>query len=194
MRITELPKHFHGLDPVKPARWLLGKRLVVTKGKNRTSGIIVETEAYGGPDDLACHAYQKETERNRAMFAAPGHIYVYLIYGMYYCINLSCGPEGEGFAVLVRALEPDEGEAGMYSRRNTDKAKNLCSGPGKLCQALDITRKRHNFQSIFDSERVWLEEGRRVSKIVDKPRIGISKSIDLPWRFYEAENLNVSKF
>lgn len=193
MKITKLPKFFHGRDPVRPARWLLGKRLVVSDRNARVSGIIVETEAYGGPKDLACHAYKKETERNRAMFAEAGHVYVYFIYGMYFCINLSCGPEGEGFAVLIRALEPEEGQRGMAVRRKTDVLKNFCSGPGKLCQALNVSRDAHNFENIFTSKRIWLEEGRKVPQIVSRPRIGITECTDFPWRFYEEGSPFVSK-
>ena len=192
-RILSFPKHFSGRDPVKPARWLLGKKLVRQTGSKRVSGIIVETEAYGGPDDLECHAYRKKTERNAAMFEAPGQVYVYLIYGMYHCVNISCGPKGQGYAVLIRALEPEDGTSHMRTNRKQDNESRLCRGPGCLCQALSIDRKSINYEHVFTSDKIWLENGRRISKVTAGPRIGISQSTELPWRFYERESKYVSK-
>lgn len=179
-------------DVVSAAKWCLGKRLVVSHKDHLYSGIIVETEAYGGSEDKACHAYQRRTARNEAMFASAGTFYVYLIYGMYFCINLVVGATDDPKAVLIRALEPDNGIATMRRRRKQTKTEALCSGPGKLCQALGINIKLHNQEHAYTSARVWLEQGIVISEISKSPRIGISQSTELPWRYFAASSRCVS--
>ena len=188
-----LPKYAEQGDVVRTARWCLGKRLVVQQNGKRVSGVIVETEAYGSSIDKACHAYRHRSERNEAMFGPTGTVYVYLIYGMYHCINFVVGPPDHPKAVLIRALEPDEGLNAMEQRRDKSKLEELCSGPGKLCQALGIDTKKYNLQHIKGSKRVWLEQAAPIRNVMVSPRIGISESQDLPWRFFCRISKCVSK-
>ena len=134
------PRSFFRRDPVWVARKLLGHRLVSGVGGTRTAGIIVETEAYLGIADKAAHTYEgRRSRRNRTMWGAAGHAYVYFVYGMHHCINVVAGETGDPVAVLIRALEPDAGIDTMFERRRrARRATDLCSGPAKLCQALGI--------------------------------------------------------
>lgn len=134
-----LPRSFFRRDAVTVARSLLGQRLVHVSGGVRTAGIIVETEAYLGRVDKAAHSYRGRTARNASMFAEGGHAYVYFIYGMHFCMNVVAGREDDPVAVLLRALEPAEGLERMRERRPAARRdRDLCSGPGKLCQAMAI--------------------------------------------------------
>lgn len=139
-----LPPEFCQRDAVTVARALLGQVLVRDSDEGRTAGVIVETEAYAGKGDAACHAAKIDAppagHRTEVMFRPGGCAYVYLIYGMYCCFNVVTGSAGSGEAVLIRALAPTEGLELMGSRRGTAAPHKLCSGPGKLCQALNITR------------------------------------------------------
>ena len=190
-----LPRFALRGDVVQAARWCLGKRLVVTSGGKQTSGIIVETEAYGGAEDRACHAYRKRTARNAAMFGPPGTIYVYRIYGMYRCVNLVVGPVDEPKAVLIRAIAPETGLGLMRERRAKTREVDLCSGPGKLCQAMAISVGEHNGEQSKTSSSIYLAHGVRVAaeSVYVSPRIGITQSIDFPWRFFLADSPHVSK-
>jgi DNA-3-methyladenine glycosylase len=138
-----LEREFYMESAVAVARKLLGKILVLRSAEGETSGMITETEAYAGREDAACHSYKRESpsagHRTDVMFGPGGHAYVYLIYGMYRCFNVVANIPGLPEAVLIRALEPRGGAELMRARRKTEKLKDLCSGPGKLCQALDIT-------------------------------------------------------
>lgn len=168
---------------------LLGCVLVHDSPEGRTSGVIVETEAYR-PDDPACHAYKNVgTMRNRTIFSPPGLAYVYLSYGIHRLINLVCEDEGVGSAVLIRALKPVEGRELMQERRGRDF--DLCNGPGKLTQAFGITLD-HDGIDLTDGELnvQWGEvpEG----EIVATTRIGISRGIELPWRYLVLDEPNVS--
>lgn len=184
--MKQLPKQFFKQDTVKVAQELLGKIIVIGNLKGR----IVETEAYG--KDLASHAF-KRTERSAIMFDTYGHVYVYLIYGMYNCINFTTENKGFPGAVLIRGIEPLEGIEVMKQRRKTDKHHNLCSGPGKLCQAFDID-KRHNNLIVGDEVKVY-DDGFKLnrSKISKSQRIGIKDALHLEWRFYIKDNEHVSK-
>src|SRR3954465_13973857 len=147
-----LPQKFYARDPRIVARELLGKILVRTlsgrAGTKRLAGRIVEVEVYLGEGDLAAHSAAGQTERNQVLFGPPGHAYVYFIYGMHYCLNFSCMPEGQAGCVLLRAIEPLEGLERMAEARGSDPARlksisglrMLTSGPGRVCQALRITR------------------------------------------------------
>jgi DNA-3-methyladenine glycosylase len=177
-------------DTVSLARSLLGARLVSVSRGALTSGMIVEVEAYLGSDDPACHAARGKTPRNEVMFLAGGHCYVYLIYGMYLCMNVVGDPEGVGTGVLLRAIEPLEGLAVMQRRRAAERPKripvrDLARGPGRLCQALGISRT-HGGQHFASSSRLWIEPYRDVAKddIATSSRIGVTNGAELPLRFY----------
>jgi DNA-3-methyladenine glycosylase (3mg) len=180
------------------ARELLGKLLVVpTPDGERVSGIIVETEAYHGPLDKASHAYgSRRTPRTESMFSLGGTVYVYFIYGMYYQFNVVTHIEGEPSAVLIRALEPQEGLDVMRLRRPVKPETNLTNGPGKLCKALGIDRRLDRASLLGDE--VWIEEFRSIKprQIATGPRIGLGNAAEYlskPWRFWVKDNPYVSR-
>ena len=182
-----LGKRFFSQPTVDLAKALLGKYLCL--GELR--GIIVETEAYLYRDDPGCHACRGITARNAPMFGPAGRAYVYLIYGMYHCLNIVSGKEGEGEAVLIRALEPVQGIPLMQRRRKSEKIENLCNGPGKLTQAFGIT-KRHNNMSLLDGP-LQVCDSRKKPEICTSRRIGLSAGKELELRFYIKGNRFVSK-
>ncbi len=185
-----LKRGFYEQPAVEAARALLGKVLV----HGPTAGIIVETEAYLGGDDLAAHSARGVTGRTRVIFGPPGHAYVYFIYGMYECLNLVCEPEGLPGCVLIRALEPAAGIEQMQQRRPAArKPEDLTSGPGKLTLAMAITRA-HNGADVTRGALVVREPyERRDIEIAVSKRIGITKSADLPLRFFVRGNRFVSR-
>lgn len=158
------------------------------------SGRIVEVEAYE-PDDPASHSFRGRTPRNAVMFGPPGRLYVYLIYGIHLCANVVVGGEGEGSAVLIRALEPLEGVELMIERRRSDEPTALASGPGKLCQALGVRRDHDGMDLFADSSQIRLSAPARSEDrpISSGPRIGISKAVDLPWRFGFSDSQHLSR-
>jgi DNA-3-methyladenine glycosylase len=158
------------------ARQLIGVTLLV----DGVGGRIVETEAYDR-EDPASHAFSGPTERNGAMFGHPAHAYVYRSYGIHWCLNFVCREHGHGAGVLIRALEPTVGLAAMIARRHTDQELLLCSGPGKLCQALGVTRF-HNGLPLA-APPFELHAAAPGLAVVSGPRIGISKAMEVPWRF-----------
>ncbi|QCI99742.1 DNA-3-methyladenine glycosylase [Agrobacterium larrymoorei] len=168
-----MDQSFFARDAVTVAEELIGMEFRF----HNTGGIIVETEAYR-PDDPASHSFNGPTQRNRVMFGPPAHLYVYRSYGIHWCANLVCT---SGSAVLIRALEPTTGLDLMKVRRGTDVLRSLCSGPGKLCQALGITGEADGI-SLLEAP-ILLRRAAREAAIVAGPRIGISKAMDLPWRF-----------
>jgi len=187
----KLPREFYTRASVLTvARQLLGQVLVVpTQDGRRVSGIIVETEAYRGPQDRASHAYGgRRTNRTETMYQVGGTVYVYFVYGMYYQFNVVTNVEEIPHAVLVRALEPVEGIELMQRRRHGQSGHNLTNGPGKLCSALGIDRKLDRADLLGD--HVWIEEGEsRIphSAVASGPRIGIDYAgewVDKPWRFW----------
>jgi DNA-3-methyladenine glycosylase len=187
---TILPRNFYLDSPEIVARNLLGKLITHQLDGVRLSGRIVEVEAYLGLSDPAAHASVGQTSRNAVLFGAPGFSYVYFIYGMHYCLNVSCMPEGEPGGVLIRSLRPVEGLDVMTRRRgypHLTKPNLLTSGPGRLCQALGITRDVHNGLDVTcaDSPLQLLDDGYRPISIVATPRIGITKAVDEPLRFVE---------
>jgi DNA-3-methyladenine glycosylase len=143
-------------------------------------GQIVEVEAYDH-EDPASHGFRGKTDRNRSMFGPPGQAYVYRSYGIHWCLNLVCEEEGVAAAVLVRALEPTEGLDRMRSRRRAEDPRLLCSGPGKLCQALAVT-KGHDGLAL-DRPPFQLLPRERPLKLVQGPRVGITVAADVPWRY-----------
>jgi DNA-3-methyladenine glycosylase len=181
--MKQLSKDFFARDTVKVAQDLLGKIIFV----NGFLGRIVETEAYG--KDLASHAFKK-TDRSVLMFDTHGHVYVYLIYGMYNCINFTTEKNGPG-AVLIRAVEPLNKIEELKKIRKTDKINNLCSGPGKLCMAFGINRDFNGLE--LGSEVKVYDEGFEVSSIGKSSRIGIKDALHLEWRFFIDGNEHVSK-
>jgi DNA-3-methyladenine glycosylase len=184
-RSIKLPREFYTRSSaVSIAQELLGKTLLSAIGGTITGGMIIETEAYEGPHDRACHAYQnRRTPRTEVMFGMGGHAYVYLCYGMHCLFNIVTGPQETAHAVLIRALLPEEGIEEMSKRRN--KMTNLTSGPGTVCQALGITR-RHSGSDLLQGP-IWVEDrGFTVQTIEASPRIGIDYAgadALLPWRF-----------
>lgn len=180
------------------AKQLLGKVLCTNIDGKLTKGIIVETEAYSGNNDKACHANnQHKTKRNQVMFGAGGHAYVYLCYGIHHLFNVVTNIEGNADAVLIRGLEPMEGEEIMLKRRKMNSVeKKLTGGPALLSQALGILTDHYG--TPLNSELLWIEEGGgSVDKIVSTTRIGVDyagKDALKPWRFYIKENPWVSRF
>lgn len=196
-----LPKSFYeSEDVVQLSRDLLGTRLVTNFNNQRTSGIIVETEAYAGPIDKASHAYGwRRTKRTEVMFRSGGLSYVYLCYGMYHLFNVVVSPEGLPHAILIRGIEPLEGVPHMLERCNKTKAgPGLTNGPGKLTRALGILTAHTGFNLIRNSP-IWIEERPRplaTTDILASPRIGVDYAGEdalLPYRFTIRNNPYVSK-
>ena len=159
--------------------------------------MIVETEAYVGAIDKACHAWQNRSERTEIMYHDGGYAYVYLIYGMHHCFNVVTGPPGEGNAVLIRALEPVIGIDLMQRRRNTKLLRNLCNGPGKVCEALGITKNEYGTDLCSADSPLRLLKYRYIPDklIAASPRINVAYAEEAAawlWRFYVKNNLYVS--
>jgi DNA-3-methyladenine glycosylase len=165
---------------------LIGVTLLV----DGVGGRIVEVEAYD-QEDPASHAYRGRTTRNAAMFGPSGHAYVYRSYGIHWCLNLVCGDEGVPEAALIRALEPTHGIDAQRRRRGKDDLRALCSGPGKLCQALAITGEHDGLP--LDRTPFRLEPRTETPEIVAAPRIGITRAKELSWRYLEAGSPYVSR-
>jgi len=204
-RVTSLTPEFFNRDPRRVARDLLGKLLVRKTPRGIIAGRIVETEAYLGKGDAAAHAAAGKTARNAVLFGPPGHAYVYFIYGNHYCLNVSCLPDGVPGGVLFRALEPVAGLEQMAEARGIEVAKEtdlkkssslkkLTSGPGRLTEALEITRERDNGKSLVSvrSDLRMVDDGYRVRRVTVTPRIGIVKSARRPLRYFIAGNAFVS--
>jgi DNA-3-methyladenine glycosylase len=178
-------------ETVDLARALIGCALVRDCPDGRTAGRIVETEAYV-LDDPASHAFRGPSKRNASMFLAPFHAYVYKIYGTSFCVNVTSETEGEGAAVLVRAIEPLEGLALMEERRSTTRMRDLARGPGRLCQALSIDLELDGLNLLRD-RRLWLAAVPPSAAAVGASRrIGITKAAERVLRFYERGNPFVS--
>jgi DNA-3-methyladenine glycosylase len=197
--MKKLPRDFYTRsDVLEVARDLLGKKLVVpNRNGSRVAGIIVETEAYRGPEDRASHAYSgRRTNRTETMFGIGGTAYVYFVYGMYNQFNVVTNVEDVPHAILVRAVEPAEGLDVMRHRRRGRSEYELTSGPGRLCLALGIDRQLDKADLL--GERVWIEEAVSISprQIARGPRVGIDYAeswIKKPWRFWVRDNPFVSK-
>ncbi len=175
------------------ARDLLGRRLVRRIRGRRVAGIIVETEAYMGPADVASHSRHGAESKAAPMFGEPGHAYVYFTYGMHYCLNVVTEPAGSGTAVLIRAVEPDEGIAAMRRNRGRDFTDHeLTNGPAKLCQALAVDKRLNETDLLGDA--LWVEAGAPASRsrVSRTARVGIRRGREHPWRFYDSESSFVS--
>lgn len=182
--MTPLPREFFARDALVLARALVGTFLVVRRGEHVQTARIVETEAYRGPKDLACHARSGLTRRTKALFGPPGHSYVFLIYGMYECFNVVGLAEGRGHAVLVRGVEPGPGLEGATN------------GPGRLTRALGITRADNEIDLTSEASRIFVAARARRPRITVTPRVGVAYAgewADKHWRFFDAESAHVSR-
>lgn len=208
-RSKKLTAAYFRRPTIRVARGLLGKYLVVNPhtttsfgvgvkhGRKILSGKIVETEAYVGESDLACHASKGRTPRTETLYQKAGTVYVYLVYGMYHCLNIVTEKKGFPSAVLIRAVEPTEGIERMKKNRKTAAPHNIASGPGKVCEAFGIT-KTTNGEAV-GCPHIWIEdggEGVHARDIVAVPRIGVAYAgacARYPWRFYIKNNNFVSR-
>ncbi len=197
--LTPLPLGFYNRDTLEVARDLLGCWLVRQLDGELMAARIVETEAYRGSEDSACHAHRRRTPRTEAMFGPPGHAYVYLVYGMHWLLNVVTQPEGNPCAVLIRAVEPVIGEPAMRAWRSV-AGRNLCNGPGKLTRALLIDNALYGHdmtQNSDPSNGLWITSGEPLSAIASGPRVGIDYAQpadrDAPWRLWSEGNPWVSK-
>lgn len=197
--MEKLPKYFYQQDAVTLGKLLLGKLLVHNIGGVELSGKIVETEAYIGKHDEAAHSFKGKKGRAEIMFKEGGYLYVYFIYGVHYCCNVVAGKYDEGEAVLIRALEPVNEKNQMFHNRfgyeekiTEKKMINVSNGPGKVCSALKIDKKHNgidlteNLIYILDNKNLPSED------IITTTRIGISKAVNLPYRFYIKDNPYIS--
>jgi len=171
-----LTRDFFARSVHEVAPELIGATLLV----DGVGGTIVEVEAYD-QDDPASHGFRGRTARTASMFGPPGHAYVYRSYGIHWCLNLVCAGEGRAEAALVRALEPLQGLEAMRGRRGVEAERALCSGPGKLCQALGITRAFDGFP--LDEPPFELLARETVPRLAVGPRIGITRAVEQPWRY-----------
>ncbi len=199
MNTTVLPQSFYNRPVLDVARDLLGRRVVRLLDGQRVSGLIVETEAYRGEEDLACHARAGRTPRTEIMYGPPGQAYVYFTYGMHWMLNCVTGAEGFPAAVLIRAILPQEGLDVIATNRAGRPQREWCNGPAKLCQALGIDGS-FNGATLWDSTSdLWLEEGQPVTETQVKrtPRIGINNTPEpwrsIPWRFVVEEDVNLKE-
>lgn len=193
----KLDRTFYTCEVLEASEKLLGKILVHRTKEGVAKGRIVELEAYNGAIDKAAHSYKNLcTDRTKIQFGEGGYAYVYIIYGMYYCMNIVTGRSGAPESVLLRALEPVDGIELMKERRGTDKIKNLCSGPGKLCQAMGITKKQYGTDLCGDV--LYLEDAKPVpfGEILKTKRINVDyaeEAKDFMWRYLIKDNSFVSR-
>lgn len=203
MKITgykKLPINFYKRDVHIVAKELLGKYLVKKSDGKYLCGRIVEVEAYDGSIDEASHSFRGKTKRNQVMFEGGGKLYVYFTYGMHFCANVVTGKVNDGKAILIRALEPIEGIDLMMLNRFGKKKLfgndliNLCNGPAKLCKAYNIDRNDNGTDLTGDF--IFIANAKKINtnSILSSKRIGIKKSVDLPWRYFILDNKFVSKY
>lgn len=195
----KLPLKFYKRDLHLIAKQLLGKYLVRNKGKEFIAGKIVEAEAYDGKVDEASHSFNGRTNRNKVMFEGGGKLYVYFTYGMHFCANVVTGNVNDGKAILIRAVEPVEGIDKMIINRYGKKVisekelMNLCNGPAKVCRAFNINCDDDG--TDLTGEVIFIADSKKTEpiSITCSRRIGIKKSVDLPWRYYITDNKFVSR-
>jgi DNA-3-methyladenine glycosylase len=198
-RLKPLPRSFYDRDTLKVARALIGKVLVHDTPDGLASGVIVETEAYIGESDPACHAAPGPTRRNAPLYGPPGIAYVYLNYGIHYLVNAVTEADGHPAAVLIRALEPKAGVELMRRRRSTARRKgdaiplaDLCRGPGNLTRALGIDLSQNQYD--LTSSRLRIEDqGERRRRVAWTRRIGINVGVEHEWRVYATDSPAVSR-
>jgi DNA-3-methyladenine glycosylase len=200
-RVLVIDRKWFNRSAINVAPDLIGCTLVrqLPDGQ-QLRGLIVETEAYQSGDP-ACHAYQKRTKRNQIMFGAPGYVYVYLIYGMYHCVNVVTDRDGEASAVLIRALELDTATLNMISISPKEKLTRVAAGPGKLCRAMQIDLSLYGTR-LEQGQYLWIEQRSTDFqamldidniKLIQTTRIGLTQGIELPWRWYLKDCPAVSK-
>jgi DNA-3-methyladenine glycosylase len=191
-RMTSAPRldrQFFNRPTLQVARELLGTRLVRLEGGERTAGIIVETEAYIGEDDLGCHASVGYTPRTRVLYGPPGHAYVYFTYGMYWMLNFVAEREGFPAAVLIRGIVPTEGIERIAARRDGRPRNQWTNGPGKICLALAINRAQNDIDLCAPEAELFVEIGENISEscVTIGPRVGLNSVPEpwksVPWRF-----------
>lgn len=195
----KLPQRFYTGELLHTAKKLLGKVIVRKLNRHFPAAMIVEVEAYDGNFDEAAHSFKGLTERNKVMFNAGGLLYVYFTYGTHFCANIVVGKQGEGKAVLIRAVEPlnhfDLLAENRFGRKNISAKEkiNLTNGPGKFCKAFSITKEDNG--TDLTGDKIFLANNKKITdmNIVTSKRIGITKSTGLPWRFYIKDNPYVSK-
>ncbi|QOY64029.1 DNA-3-methyladenine glycosylase [Lysobacter sp. H21R4] len=186
-----LPLDFYQRPATELAPALLNKLLVTTEGR---AGRIVEVEAYTDSGDPASHSHRGPTPRNATMFGPPGHLYVYLSYGIHWCANVVCGQEGQGTAVLIRALQPVAGLERMREARGKARSDlDLCRGPARLAQALGISGEDDGTDLLRGPIRLLGDGCPPPPHPVSSPRIGITRATELPWRWYVPDNPHVSR-
>lgn len=181
---------------VEVAPDLLGSILIHDSHQGRVAGRIVEVEAYQGPEDLAAHSSRGQTERNAVMFGPPGHVYVYFTYGMHFCMNLVCGPEGTSSAVLLRAGEIIAGEDIARARRPRSTVRDLGRGPARLCQALGIAREQNGLDVCAPGGEMTVLRGVPADPALIRsgPRTGVNGAKEVPWRFWIDGDPTVSPY
>jgi DNA-3-methyladenine glycosylase len=192
LSLAPVPRAFYRRDPRLVAPELLNKVLVA----GERSGRIVEVEAYAGGDDPGSHAFRGRTARNASMFGPPGLLYVYRSYGIHWCANAVCGDEGVGVAVLLRALAPLAGlDAMRAARPGIRRDRDLCSGPGRLCQAMGVTRAHDGADLVAADRGVYLaDDGTPPPPApANTCRVGLTRGAEHPWRWYVAGDPNVSR-
>ena len=198
-KINKLKREFYNRNLLSVARDLLGKILVVKTDREVLSGKIVEVEAYNGDIDEASHAFRGKTKRNEVMFWEGGHLYIYFTYGVHFCANVVVGKKEKGMAVLIRAIEPLEGIPMMIKNRfgekliKNRKLFNLTSGPGKVCKAMDINRNHNGIDLTADKIFILDQPKLKNNEICVSRRIGITRSVNLQWRFFIKHNPFVSR-
>ncbi|HBC47909.1 MAG TPA: DNA-3-methyladenine glycosylase [candidate division Zixibacteria bacterium] len=191
--MKKLPLFFYNRNTIEVATRLLGCQIICNTDGIKTGGIIVETEAYHGPEDPACHAFKGHTRRNDVMYGQPGFLYVYFTYGNHFMLNVVTEKEGFPAAVLLRGIEPRYNIEIMAKRRGTDDLTNISSGPGKLAKALNVTGP-DNGTDLTGSHIYILGPPDKKPKIIASPRIGIGiAGSELLWRFHIDGNAHVSK-
>ena len=196
IKSTKLIRSFYSRPALDVASDLLGKILVRQLDGRTLTGKIVETEAYVGPHDLACHASKGHTPRTSVMFGPPGYAYVYMIYGFYFCLNVVTEPVGYPAAVLIRAVEPIENVDLMRElRNNPERETNIASGPGKLCMAMSIDKQLNGADLLGTT--IWIEDRKLdPGPVRTSPRVGVDYAgeyKDKPWRFFVDGSLHVSR-
>lgn len=195
----KLGREFFRRPALEVTRDIMGKELVRVSEEGRVSGTIIEAEAYGGIGDPASHTYGgRRTPRNEPMWGAPGHAYVYMIYGLYHCLNIVCGEEGDPQAVLLRSVRPTSGLELMARRRGTAPGERsvhgLCNGPAKLCIAFAVGRDLNGADAC--GEALYLVQGASPENIVTAPRVGVDyagEAAEWPWRFLAENDPGVSR-
>jgi DNA-3-methyladenine glycosylase len=196
---TRLSKNFYKRELLTVAKDLLGKVLVKKDGNEILAGRIIEVEAYNGETDAAAHTFNGKTKRNEIMFSEGGLLYVYFTYGAHYCCNVVTGIEGKGTAVLIRAVEPSAGIEKMIQNRfkrellNDKEIFNLTSGPGKVCSAFGINKNHYGIDLTGDKIYLVKSKLKKHEQIGISKRIGITRSVDLQWRFFIKDNPYLSR-